>query len=174
MRKTSALALFVLSLSACGGNEPFSLVLQDPVINDSTGLSLPVPQGVIASLVPFSSSHDGIGIAYGAFSTQVVAAPLSGTVTQVDTTSNPGFTNVTIYHNPRLTSRLSFLQIASVRVGDFVNTSDQLGTLSNSGLTGIKLSVFIDGSATAVCPLSYLTSAARQVYIGYPQTPCTN
>jgi murein DD-endopeptidase MepM/ murein hydrolase activator NlpD len=164
MKRKLGVAL-VLLLSSCGGNEPLSL-LGDPVINETTGLNLPIPSTAIQSVNAFSSSNDGIQINYAAFgSSQVVVAPLAGTVVNVDTALNPGFTAVTLYHSARLSSRMAFLQIASVRVGDYVNTGDQVGTLSVSTGSGIKLSVYIDGSATAVCPFSYLSSSARTAFI---------
>jgi hypothetical protein len=160
-------AALILLLSACGGNEPLSL-LGDPVINETTGLNLPIPTSAIATVNAFSSSNDGIQINYNTFSNQVVVAPLAGTVVNVDTALNPGFTAVTIFHSARLTSRMAFLQIAAVRVGDYVNNGDQVGTLSTSAVgvtSGIKLSVYIDGSSTAVCPFSYLSSSARTAFI---------
>jgi hypothetical protein len=171
MKRNLGVALAVaFTLTACGGNEPLSL-LGDPTINETTVLNLPIPSTTIQSFFPFSSSRDGIEVVYNPFtSSQVVVAPLSGAVVNVDTSLNPGYTAVTIRHNARLTSRMAFLQIASVRVGDFLNTGDQVGTLSTSTGTGIRLSVFTDGSSTAVCPFSYLSSSARTAFGGI--SPC--
>jgi hypothetical protein len=167
-RELLASAGILLAFGAgCGGNDPFQ-VLGDASVGTSQGLNLPVDPNLIQTVTPFSSSQDGIGIGYnsGFGTTATVSAPLAGLVVNVDNTLNPGFVAITIYHNARLTSRLAFLQITTVRQGDFVNTGDIIASIPSSGfgLTGLKLSVFVDGASTATCPFSYLSQTARTTY----------
>jgi hypothetical protein len=162
----AASAILLAFGTSCGGNDPFQ-ILGDSSQGTSAGLNLPVDPSLIASVTPFSTSFDGIGIGYNNLGTvATVAAPLAGLVVNVDPGLNPGFVALTIYHNARLTSRLAFLQITTVRQGDYVNTGDIIASIPTSGfgLTGLKFSVFVDGSSTPVCPFSYLSQSARTTY----------
>jgi hypothetical protein len=163
-----AAAMVTLGTS-CGGNDPF-VILGDQAADPANTLSLPFDPALIGAVTPYTSTQDGIGIGYsGSFGspTANVVAPLGGMIVNVDTSSNSGFFAVTIFHNAHLTTKLSFLQISTARPGDYVATGDIIGTLNNFTGSGVKLSVFVDGSSTAVCPLSYLTQSARAAYSGH-------
>jgi hypothetical protein len=171
MRSGLRLPLVIAALSVlagCGGYDPLS-VLGDGTIDPSNALNLPLSDATaIQSVSAFSGSQDGIGINYvSGFGTAISAvAPAAGLIVNVDSTTHPPFTDVTIYHNARLSSKISNLQISTVRAGDYVVASQAIGTIPVGGftLTGIKLSVFVDGSPTAVCPFSYLSASARTTY----------
>jgi hypothetical protein len=160
---TAFAALVVLS--GCGGNEPLSLVRK---FSDTQALSLPIVQtsGNIFAVQAFDNTHDGFDFYTNAAWTgnPDVLAPGAGVVTLVDSTLNPGLQAVTIYHSPHLTSRVSKI-VAVIREGDWVDTGSRIGTLPTYqaayGTQGVRLSVFIDGGTTAVCPLSYLTRQAQ-------------
>ena len=166
MKKLAAFAILTILATACGGNDPLQ-GLGDPVQGTTIGLNLPVDQSLIATVTQFSSSNPFFGMTYnniGASAT--VTAPAAGFVVSVDNSVNAGFYAVTIYHNARLSSQLRFLQIPSVRAGDYVNAGDVIGSIPSSGfgLTGLGLSVYVDGSNVPTCPLSYLSSTARSFY----------
>ena len=180
MSRLASLAVLAVLVTGCGGNDPLQ-ALDDPSQGATIGLNLPVDQNAIQSVTAYSSSQPYIGMTYvGSFTgvSQVVTAPAAGLVVNVDNSVNPGYYAVTIYHNARISSQLRFLQAPSVRQGDYVNPGDVIATIPSSafGLTGVGLSVYVDGNSVASCPFSFLSQAARTAYVNHfgGAFPCLN
>ena len=164
-------------LAACGqGLDPIDL-MGDPTQSQIGVLSLPIAASTsgFASFIPFSSSNPGFTLntntGFTQYATQIVA-PGTGVVAIADI----GGQSVTIEHTIHVRSRITGVT-SSVQVGNYVYAGTQIGTAVSSG-TNIQFSVLVDG--VAVCPLSYLTTAARvqlttsSFYGTSTQSPCTN
>lgn len=166
--------------SGCGTNDPYS-VLQQNYGDMLPGLNLPMPTSVsYTELIGFGvSGSDGFrfeNFTYAVANPQITA-PAAGTVEYIDPNLNPGFYAVTIYHSALLSSRVSGLQTtSSIQIGSYVNQGDVIGTMPTIA-TGvfIQLDVYPNGGAAA-CPLSYLSSAARQTLQQFfgSQFPCVD
>lgn len=98
-------------------------------------------------------------------------APADGVVAQVGfTTINGTQTNfITLVHTGgRLATRFYGVQSIVVRVGDSVFVGQTIGTFYQAN--GVYFQVLLDGNP--VCPLSFLSSAARQSYTSWTINPC--
>ena len=161
----ATLGLFVLG-AGCGTNDPYSL-LQQNSSNLLPPLNLPVTSGTTYQVRGFGTNGvDGFQFySFGAYAAnQTVIAPAAGLVTFVDPNFTPGFYAVTIYHSAELSTRTSGLQTASILAGAFVNQGDTIGTMPVTYSTAaIQMDVYVNGGP-ATCPLSYLSSTARQTF----------
>lgn len=156
-------------LTACGqGTEPFS-TLGDPTQGNGPGLSFPVSLNQAYPLTPYSSSTNGFQLPGQLVSTQVTS-PGPGIIVAVNTATP----SVTIQHNVHVASMISNISLGTVQVGSYVSTGTAIGTVSVAGY--LTFSVLVDGAY--VCPLSYLTAAARKqivsTYTGTIINPCSN
>lgn len=173
---TAALiALATVCSSGCGqGTDPWSN-MGDPGMAIGPGLRLPL-NGQVFAFTPYSSSNpqwglQGNGIFVGG--TTQVFAPGSGYVMIADS----GGQTVTIVHNAHIQTKVVGVLPTGLAVGSFVAAGAQIGTIPNA-LTNntLNFSVIVDGAS--VCPLSYLTAAARQQVVAnlyatsFNSSPC--
>lgn len=154
---------------SCGqGTEPLS-TLGSPTQANGPGLSFPVPLNSTFSLLPYSSSTNGLVLENQVVTTQV-KAPASGLVVSISS----GSSSITIQHTVHVASVITNINIGSVQVGTYVSTGQYIGNVSFAG--NLTFSVLVDG--VYVCPFSYLSSAARQsvysTYSGSFTNPCIN
>lgn len=161
MKKTfqalSASFLLSLVLSGCGGSHPVD-VLGDP--NQDIKLSLPMNLADISLIDEYTTNAPYFTLQYlNTFQSTVVYSSGAGTVSEVKTVDNAGYT-ITIFHNTHITSQISHLGSSTVREGDKVDVGTMLG-ISYSGLQTVLLSIYYDG--LQVCPYSYLTDDARAI-----------
>jgi hypothetical protein len=156
------------AFSACAGNDPLSLLP-----TGTPQLALPVAEGIISTAPTYSYNSsvsngplsEGFGFEAGTVLSagQSILSPAEGVVTKVDSGFEPGYVAVTIYHGPRLTTRLSHLAVSVVNAGAFVHVGDIVGTSASSNTFPARLTlltVFFDGAK--VCPYSYFTPTARR------------
>ncbi len=168
--------LLALGILGCGqGNEPIAS-LGDASQSLGPGLQLPMSSSgysYFSTLIPYSSSSPYWGLRGTFTGTAVpIVAPASGLVLFADTASQ----TVTILHNPYIESKLVGVVPSGITAGTYVLAGAQVGTVSNSAQY-VEFFVIVNGSS--VCPLSYLTSSARQqLYTtfynlgGYNSSPC--
>ena len=155
-----------VGLAACGqGNEPMSALGNTSVIPVGT-MDLPLASqlgggGQILLSQPYSSStpyftlngFTGLGL-----TVVPVRAPATGMVSNVVIGQS-----ITILVTPRVSVQISNVN-TSVEPGNYVTQDQQIGNAAT--LTGVMtFAVFVDG--TAVCPLSFLSGAARSQLLSY-------
>jgi hypothetical protein len=151
------LALSLFGLASCGtGTDPTTL-LGDPAVLPEMGL--PLSTSVITTITPYGAGIDGFQFMPNAIS-QPVAAPVGGTIVDLNTTLNEGYYAVTIMSSPRMVVRVSRLAPTySVRVGDVVSAGQLIGTTSSTAAVAVQVTAWLDG--VLVCPYSYFTQDAR-------------
>lgn len=153
------LVVVAATASACGqasdpvsaiGDPQAAVVLQSPV---DTNLS-------VTQFLPYTASHPSFEWSVASTvggSAPVAVVPASGVVTEVDATANAA--SVTIFHNSRVTSKISRLASVSLRVGDVVKAGETAGTLAANTAQNLQLTVYQDKAT--ICPLSFLNDLAR-------------
>jgi hypothetical protein len=154
-----ALSVCTSTLMGCGqGTEPMVLAGDASQTLIST-LILPIST-TLSGFTPFSSTHDGFDLS-GTFTGTVipVRAPATGLVVAADTTAQ----TITILHNVHVYTRMKYVT-SSVQVGNFVLAGQQIGTVANLSNV-LNFSVLVDN--VSVCPMTYLSQAARQQMVIY-------
>ena len=157
MKKHFALVVPFLMLTACGsGNDPMTL-LGDPSVMPELAL----PLSSVNVIDPYSSTTEGF-VFYAPITTPVLA-PVSGVITDVNTSLDGNAVAITIVSNAEVYTRIRRLTSpSSLRVGDYVAANQQIGTFST---TSVIVSVYVDG--TLKCPYSYFTQDARTSMNGH-------
>jgi hypothetical protein len=148
------LATLSLGLTSCGieGNDPTTMLQTGTVYN----LATPWTTSIGTFNAPFTATNDGI-----TFNIQVataIRAMAPGLVTKVDVENS--LVSVTFFHSDEVSSKISLLQTAAVRVGDYIQGGSNFGTSSNF----IRVSVLLKGGA--VCPYSFLEPSFKSQLSG--------
>ncbi len=151
-------------LTSCGqGIEPIGN-LGDSSLAAGPGLALPlVPSNnsyTFSSFTPYSQVSGNLywGMQSASFVPQSTAvyAPGTGFVIAAETASQ----TVKILHNQHIYSMVIGVLPSGITAGSYVTAQSQIGTIPTSLSNNlVKFYVYVDG--IAVCPLSYLSSAAR-------------
>lgn len=148
----------LLGLSACGqGIDPLTgLSSVDPLSVGQSSLAFPLlPVGSSFFTVQFNSGNEWILVG-GYIGTQAKAAA-AGVVVSVDTTQ------VTILHNSRLSTRIGGITPSGITLGSYVVQGQVVGVVASLTSSGVPFAVLVDN--VTVCPLSFMTSTARQQII---------
>lgn len=90
----------------------------------------------------------------------LLAAPAAGLVSAVTQGTTANTVSVTLYHNARISTRISEIQ-SSVRPGDYYAAGASVGTATGGSM---RFEVLVEG--TSVCPYSFLTAASKSVVGG--------
>ena len=165
LQRLVASSFAILVLSNCGSSSTSvnPLDVLDP--NSTT----PQLSGIVASGTYNSTLYSGFTDAnpywtfYGGFTTSGTAgnfvSPARGYVSRIGTATLNGstVTYVTLVHSGRLSTRVFGMQVVQVREGDTVSQGSVIGSFLNSGYVAFQ----VLWDATAVCPLSYMSSAFR-------------
>jgi hypothetical protein len=156
------LSFLVVGALGCGqGTDPVS-TLGDSSVSMANTLSLPVTTA--NTFYAYGAASDGFGFTTGLGAP--VRAPANGLIIAIDS----GGQTLTMMHNTRELTRYRNVT-PTVQVGSYIFAGSQLGTVSTVGT--VYLSVVVDG--VTVCPLSYLSSAARATIltiVGGNINPC--
>lgn len=157
-RLFSCLLASGLLLASCGrGVDPIASAGDSDTTKALTLLSLPIP----LTLITNGTISAGTSIVLNGFVTQPVLAPARGLISRLERTSN-GFYAVTMIHDGLISSRVEGVSSPTFRVGDYVENGTQIGSV---GFASTTFTVFLNN--TAICSLSFLTSAARsQLFVG--------
>ena len=155
-------AVLFLALAGCGsstGNvNPVDLF---DASNSSPALDTIIPQNTaFTSLVSgFSSANPYWIFSAGSFYGGSYLAPATGYVSSTGTCAlgTSTVTCMTIIHSGLLATRVYGIQTILVRPGDSVVGGQIIGTYVNSGQVGFQVLY----NNTAVCPLSYVSTAFR-------------
>jgi len=170
MKKLLISALCLGAMGAgCGtaGNDPVA-VLGDPMITPT--LLLPFSNSIASATQSlYTSGHDNFEWTFFANQTVSVGAPAEGLVVEADS-SVAGASYIVIYHNARVSTRLSKLAAISVRPGDRVVAGQVIGSSTTT------LQFYVVQEKSSVCPYTFITPEAR-LYINQRllsgSVPCT-
>ncbi len=151
-----------LALSACGtGKDPTALLVDTSATFTPSDMILPFVSGATQGAA-YTSLTGYVG--FSAVQGTTVINPLSGLVVE-----NTG-SSILIHHNQNFSVRLS--GVTSIfRSGERLNTGDYVGVVNAGG----GLAMYTYNSGSAICPMSLLTSVARQTLVTlFAGSPCTN
>jgi hypothetical protein len=153
-----SLVVGITFLSACGqGVDPlFGLNGVDPLLVGQGTLIFPLesPYGQSYFTILLGSGNEWT-LGPAIIGTQV-KAPAAGYIVGLDQSQQ----SITVMHNSRLSTRIRGVTATGVTLGSFVGQNQLVGTLATLQSSGIPFAVILDNAI--VCPLSFLTAAARQ------------